>query len=279
MRVLIIEGDAAQGEVVHFALSSAGLKAVRAATGQAGLHMAREGEGDLALIALELPDMSGLEVCRQLKERRLPTLLMGEGREDLAIRAFAAGADDFLPRPVRLAEMVARVQAVGRRSIARLQPDEEVCIEKGPVRLDPNRLEARRQGQSDPVKLTPLEAKLLHCLMVNANQVMTKARLQELIWGYQGDSSGDLLKTHIRHLRVKLEEKPGEPRLIQTINGVGYTYNPWGGQEDARGGQAPPTSAAARPTPPGVDIGEHSPASRAKPGMARPSGGNVPSWA
>jgi DNA-binding response OmpR family regulator len=144
-------------------------------------------------------------------------------REETVIRAFAAGADDIVAKPPRLAELVARLQALMRR-VSRQATEAEQVLERGPFRLDQSRLEVSVASRRDPVRLTPLEAKLLGLLMVNANQVMSKARLQELIWGYQNDSSGDLLKTHVRHLRVKLEAMPSFPQYIQTINGVGYTF-------------------------------------------------------
>lgn len=225
MRVLVIEPDAPTAEVVAFALANGGMEPVRATNARLGLDLALAGHVGAVVVEQALPDLSGFEVCRVIRDQGdLPIVMLTAcTREETALRAFAAGADDVVPKPLRLAELVARLQAIVRRS-ARQGPDGPQILERGPFRLDQSRLEVTSASRRDPVRLTPLEAKLLGLLMVNANQVMSKVRLQELIWGYQNDSSGDLLKTHIRHLRVKLEPAPSIPRHIQTINGVGYTF-------------------------------------------------------
>lgn len=225
MRVLVIEPDTPTAEVVAFALSNGGMETIRAGTGRLGLEIAMAGHADAIVIEQMLPDLPGFDVCRVIREHGdLPVILVTESNsEEIALRAFAAGADDVVPKPLRLAEMVARMQAIVRRA-GRQAGEGAQILERGPFRLDQSRLEVLVSGRRDPVRLTPLEAKLLCLLMTNANQVMSKARLQELIWGYQNDSSGDLLKTHVRHLRVKLEPVPSIPRHIQTINGVGYTF-------------------------------------------------------
>ncbi|MBM3266065.1 MAG: response regulator transcription factor [Candidatus Sericytochromatia bacterium] len=225
MRVLVIEPDSSTAEVVSFALAGGGMEPVRAQTARAGLEIALAGHVRAVVVDQALPDLAGFDVCRVIRDHGdLPVVMIaGCDREETVIRAFAAGADDILVKPLRLAELVARLQALLRRA-SRFAADQEQALERGPFRLDQSRLEVTMAGRRDPVRLTPLEAKLLGLLMVNANHVMTKARLQELIWGYQNDSSGDLLKTHVRHLRVKLEAMPSFPRYIQTINGVGYTF-------------------------------------------------------
>ncbi len=225
MRVLVIEPDAPTADVVAFALSNGGMEAVKVATARAGLEIALGGHVGAVVVEQALPDLPGFDVCRVIRDHGdLPVVMIAEcDREDTVIRAFGSGADDIVAKPLRLAELVARLQAVVRRS-ARHATDAVQLLERGPYRLDQSRLEVSVAGRRDPVRLTPLEAKLLGLLMVNANQVMSKVRLQELIWGYQNDSSGDLLKTHVRHLRVKLESLPSFPQYIQTINGVGYTF-------------------------------------------------------
>ncbi len=225
MRVLVIEPDQPTAEVLAFALSNGGMEAIRVGNGRKGLEIALAGHADAVIVENLLPDLAGFDVCRIIREHGdVPVVVMtSAASEENALRAFAAGADDVVSKPLRLAELVARVQAIGRR-MARQGSESAEILERGPFRLDQSRLEVLVSGRRDPVRVTPLEAKLLGLLMVNANQVMSKIRLQELIWGYQNDSSGDLLKTHVRHLRVKLEPVPGIPRHIQTINGVGYTF-------------------------------------------------------
>ncbi len=227
MRILIIESDAPCAEALAFTLTNAGYEVEHALTGRQGLQViADQGPPDGVLVGHPLADQSGLDVCRAIHAESDAGLILVSSctREETILRAFAAGVDDAVVKPVRVAELTARLGAVLRRR--QLKGAGAPCgiVERGPFRLNSNRLEATVTGRLAPVRLTPLEAKLLGLLMLNTNQVMTKARLQELIWGYQNDSSGDLLKTHVRHLRVKLEATPSSPRFIQTINGVGYTF-------------------------------------------------------
>lgn len=226
MRILIIDSDAPCAEALSFALSNAGFDVEQALEARAGLDLLARGDApDAVVVGHPLVERSALDVCRVVREERDVALIAMTGcaREETCLRLFAAGADDVMVKPVRVAELLARLKAILRRRGAR-GSDLGPVLEKGPFRLNASRLEVQVAGRPDPARLTPLEAKLLGLLMANANQVMTKARLQELIWGYQNDSSGDLLKTHVRHLRVKLEASPSYPRFIQTINGVGYTF-------------------------------------------------------
>ena len=227
MQILIIESDAPCAEALSFALANAGYEIEHAPTGRQGLRILADQEPpDGVLVGHPLADQSGLDVCRAIRAASEVGLILVSSctREETMLRAFAAGVDDAVVKPVRVAELTARVGAVLRRRQVKAAREPGALVERGPFRLNSNRLEAAVAGRPAPVRLTPLEAKLLGLLMLNANQVMTKARLQELIWGYQNDSSGDLLKTHIRHLRMKLEASPSSPRFIQTINGVGYTF-------------------------------------------------------
>ncbi len=227
MRILVIESDAPCAEALSFALANAGYEVEHALTGWQGLQILADPEPpDGVLVGHPLADRSGLDVCRAIRGDSDTGLILVSSctREETMLRAFAAGVDDAVVKPVRVAELTARLGAVLRRRQTQGGGELGGVVERGPFRLHCNRLEAAVAGNPAPVRLTPLEAKLLGLLMLNANQVMTKARLQELIWGYQNDSSGDLLKTHVRHLRVKLEATPSSPRFIQTINGVGYTF-------------------------------------------------------
>ncbi|MBI6545976.1 MAG: response regulator transcription factor [Cyanobacteria bacterium NC_groundwater_1444_Ag_S-0.65um_54_12] len=226
MRVLIMEADPGTAEVLAFALKNAGWGVERVASARVGIDCALAGQIGAVIVDQSLSDMNGFDVCRILRQNHdLPIMLMTAcTREETVLRAFAAGADDVMIKPLRLAELVARIQAIIRRAASRQETSEPTMIERGLLRLDRNRLEVTIVGRPEPVRLTPLEARLLGLLMRNANQVMSKVRLQELVWGYQNDSSGDLLKTHIRHLRVKIEQNPSLPKHIQTINGVGYTF-------------------------------------------------------
>ncbi|MBU6427799.1 MAG: response regulator transcription factor [Cyanobacteria bacterium REEB65] len=255
MRILVIEPDVASAEAMAFALENAGFAADKVPTGLLGLASIAAQPPSAVVVAHPLADRPAFELCRAILEQHdLPVLLVtGCWQEETVLRGFAAGVDDVVAKPVRLSELVARVAAILRRCGGLCASGPESRIERGPFRLDPSRLEVVIADKPQPIKLTPLEAKLLGLLLTNTNQVMTKARLQELIWGYQNDSSGDLLKTHVRHLRVKLEDSPSAPRYIQTINGVGYTFvlprprPDWQDESDlTRGVPADPYDLAAR---------------------------------
>jgi two-component system copper resistance phosphate regulon response regulator CusR len=166
-----------------------------------------------------LPDSDGFEVLRSLCDKgvRTPALYLS-ARGDVAdrIRGLNLGADDYLTKPFAFAELLARIQAVARRSLS--EPDDGRLAIADLV-LDLRRHAAERSGR--PVELTPKEFSLLEYLLRNAGHAVSRAMITEKVWGYGFDTYSNLIDVHINHLRKKLDED-FEPKLIHTVKGVGY---------------------------------------------------------
>ena len=181
---------------------------------------------DLVLLDVMLPRLSGIDVCRQLRARSQVPVIMVTARDSEidAVVGLSVGADDYVTKPYRLAELVARVRAVLRRSGAangHVTDDADV-LEVGDVRLDPDRHEVLVRGEQ--VGLPLREFELLELLLENAGRVLTRDKLISRVWGldYAGDTK--TLDVHVRRLRSKIEDDPAAPRRIVTIRGLGYKY-------------------------------------------------------
>jgi two-component system response regulator MprA len=176
---------------------------------------------DLLILDVMMPRLGGLETCRRLRAagRDLPVLML-TARDQVSDRVTGldAGADDYLPKPFATEELLARVRALLRR---RTPTDEESQILSfADVRLDPDRFESWRGGR--PLRLTRTEFSLLQVLMRNATKVVTRDVLFEAIWGFDMSATANNLQVYVSYLRRKMEAE-GEPRLIYTLRGLGYT--------------------------------------------------------
>jgi two-component system, OmpR family, response regulator RegX3 len=172
-----------------------------------------------------LPKMSGIDVCRQLRARsRVPIVMVTAKSSEIdTVVGLEVGADDYVTKPYRIRELVARMRAVLRRSppgSERAEPTD--VLEVGDVRLDPERHEVYVRGEA--VSLPLKEFELLELLLENAGRVLTRETLIDRVWGphYVGDTK--TLDVHIKRLRAKVEEEPSAPRRITTVRGLGYKY-------------------------------------------------------
>ncbi len=180
---------------------------------------------DLVLLDVMLPKVNGIDVCRELRAKsRVPIIMVtAKGGEIDTVVGLEVGADDYVTKPYRLRELVARMRAVLRRAPAPVDeesPGEAIVV--GDVRLDPERHEVSVRGQ--PVSLPLKEFELLELLLANAGRVLTRETLIDRVWGphYIGDTK--TLDVHVKRLRAKIEEDPGAPRRITTIRGLGYKF-------------------------------------------------------
>jgi two-component system, OmpR family, response regulator MprA len=220
MKVFVVDDDAAVRESLGRALRLEGYEVELAADGAEALGRL-EGDGvgvDLVVLDVLMPNVDGLEVCRRIRRSgsRLPVLML-TARDEVADRVAGldAGADDYVVKPFALAELLARVRALLRRSA-----DEAVdVIHFGDLELDPATREVRRDG--DAIELTRTEFALLELFMLNPRQVLTRSVIFERVWGYDFGFGSNSLDVYIGYLRRKTEAG-GKPRLIQTIRGVGY---------------------------------------------------------
>jgi DNA-binding response OmpR family regulator len=225
--ILIVEDERAVARGLEYALNKEGFNVVSAGTGQRALEIARAQPVHLILLDIRLPDISGFDVCRQLRSegKRQPILMLTARDEEVdKVLGLELGADDYLVKPYQLRELIARIRAQLRRSYGELSDasyGEKVVF--GDFELDLDQLQLTRAGQI--VNLTPIEFRLLRYLVKHANRPFNREALIEAIWGYEDPLGSDrTVDVHIRHLREKLEIDPANPRWIVTVRGMGYKF-------------------------------------------------------
>jgi DNA-binding response OmpR family regulator len=224
-RVLVVDDDPTVSEVVHSYLDRAGLQVTRAADGVTALDVARRTRPDLVVLDLMLPGMSGLDVCRRLREVRpdvAVVMLTALGEESDRIVGLETGADDYLVKPFSVGELLARVRALVRR--ARARPVRSATIEIGSIRLSPETREVTCAGS--PVALTSVEFSFLELLMESAGRIVSRDEISAALFQRETSPFDRSIDVHISNLRRKLD---GATRLrgesvIRTIRGVGYLF-------------------------------------------------------
>jgi two-component system response regulator MprA len=222
-KLLIVEDDAHVREAVARALRFEGYDVHTAVDGNEALVRATELEPDAILLDVLMPGTDGLAVCRRLRERgdRTPILMLTARHEvNDRVAGLDAGADDYLVKPFALDELLARLRALLRRTSV---TGEDHVLRAGDLSLDPQRREAWRGSRE--LGLTKTEFDLLELLLANAEIVVTRDTIYERIWGFDFETSSKSLDVYIGYLRRKTEAD-GEPRLIRTVRGVGYTLRP-----------------------------------------------------
>ncbi len=225
--VLVVEDEASFVEALTIGLRREGFEVVVAVDGAEALEKFDEVAPDIVLLDVMLPKISGIDVCRQLRKRTQVPIIMvtAKGAEIDTVVGLEVGADDYVTKPYRLRELVARMRAVLRRSDANgaggvaLAPG---MIEVGDVLLDPE--EHRVTVGGAHVNLPLKEFELLHLLLANAGRVLPRETLIDRVWGndYVGDTK--TLDVHVKRLRSKIEPDPAMPTRIVTIRGLGYKY-------------------------------------------------------
>ncbi|SFE29841.1 two-component system, OmpR family, response regulator MprA [Actinopolyspora alba] len=223
MRILVVDDDRAVRESLRRSLEFNGYQVELASDGQQALDSLAAARPDAMVLDVMMPKVDGLEVARRLRGTGddLPILVL-TAREAVSDRVAGldAGADDYLPKPFALEELLARLRALLRRASP---PDPEEGIPESlrfaDLELDPGTREVRRGSRA--ISLTRTEFALLELLMAHPKQVLTRSRLLEDVWGYDFPTTGNALEVYIGYLRRKTEAS-GEPRLIHTVRGVGY---------------------------------------------------------
>ncbi len=215
--VLVVDDDDALREMVGLVLAGAGYEPMFAADGISAVEVFTQRSPDLVLLDVMLPGQSGIEVCKQIRAiSGVPiVMLTAKGDTEDVVLGLEAGADDYVVKPHKGAELLARVKA-------RLRPlpeDSEVLQVAG-LFLDPKTFEVNREGVS--LSLTPLEFKLLHTLAAKPQQVFSREMLLEQVWGYQYKADTRLVNVHVQRLRAKVERDPENPTIVMTVRGHGY---------------------------------------------------------
>ncbi len=220
-RLLVVEDEESFSDALSHMLRREGYDVTIARTGPEALTQFERHGADLVLLDLMLPGLSGTEVCRRLRQVSSVPVIMLTARDSEVdkVVGLELGADDYVTKPFSARELVARIKAVLRRhgDAEELLPP---TLEAGPVRMDVDRHIVTVRGA--PVSLPLKEFELLELLLRNAGRVLTRGQLIDRVWGadYVGDTK--TLDVHVKRLRGKVEERPGDPRLLITVRGLGY---------------------------------------------------------
>jgi two-component system response regulator RegX3 len=223
--ILVVEDEESFVEALTIGLRREGFHVQVARDGAQALDMFDAVKPDLVLLDVMLPRVSGIDVCRQIRKKsQVPFILVAAKAAEIdTVVGLEVGADDYVTKPYRLRELVARMRAVLRRApLGRVTDDDDGVLEVGDVLLDADRHEVVIRGE--PVALPLKEFELLELLLDNAGRVLTRDTLIDRVWGadYVGDTK--TLDVHVKRLRSKVEEDPSTPSRIVTIRGLGYKY-------------------------------------------------------
>jgi len=218
MRVLVVEDEPKMANVIRRSLTKEGLVADVAARGEEGLWMAQATPYDAIVLDVMLPDVSGFELCRQLREREVwsPVLMLtARGAVEDRVSGLDSGADDYLVKPFAIAELLARLRSLARRGV----PERPVVLEVGDLMLDPAARTVRR-GDTD-IQLSTKEFSLLETFMRRPGQVLSRLQLLEHAWDFAYEAQSNVVDVHVGRLRDKID-RPFERQSLETVRGVGY---------------------------------------------------------
>jgi len=216
-KVLVVDDDRALGEMLALVLGAEGLTTRVVRTGDQVLSAFADFRPDVVLLDWMLPGMDGVSVCRAIRATSGVPIIMLTARTDTRdiVHGLEAGADDYITKPFKNAELIARIRARLRRN-----DQLEESLEFGDIVLDPVGHTVTRSGQ--PLDLTPLEFDLLACLLRSPHEAFTREKLLERVWGYHHHGDTRLVNVHMARLRSKIEDDADNPQVIRTVRGVGY---------------------------------------------------------
>ncbi len=219
--VLVVDDEKTLVKALTFNLEKEGFRVEQAYDGEEALKKVFALKPDIVVLDLMLPQVDGFEVCRQIRKKTdVPIIMLTARSEDIdKVLGLELGADDYLTKPFNSRELVARIKAILRRSLFREEETKKIA-QIGNLQVDLLQHRVRLDGKD--INLTSKEFALLSFLVANAGNVYSREQLLEQVWGY--DYYGDVrtVDVHIRHLREKLEQDPGNPNLILTVWGTGY---------------------------------------------------------
>ncbi len=217
-RILVIDDDIALAEMIGIVLRSDGFEPVFCDHGDRAVEAFRRENPDVILLDLMLPGKSGVDVCKEIRAESGVPIIMLTAKSDTVdvVLGLESGADDYIPKPFKPRELIARVRARLRRSGDSAPP----VIHIGDLEIDVTGHRVTRQGEAIP--LTPLEFDVLVALARSPGQVFTREVLLEDVWGYRHAADTRLVNVHIQRLRAKIEHDPENPEIVLTVRGVGY---------------------------------------------------------
>jgi DNA-binding response OmpR family regulator len=224
MRVLVIEDEEKMADLIKRGLEEEGMSVELAYDGEAGLRAGQTGNHDLIILDLGLPHRDGLEVARELRQSGLKTpilILTAQDSTESKVRGLDSGADDYLTKPFAFAEMLARIRALQRRTVATLVTDDPTRLQMGDLSL--NLINRRVNRAGIEAQLTGKEFSLLEFFMRHPEEIHTRETLSEKVWNETFDTLTNVIDVYINYLRNKVDRQ-FEPKLIQTVRGVGYQF-------------------------------------------------------
>ena len=225
MKVLLVEDEEGLILTLTDRLRSEGFEVVSAKDGEAGLEAAVSQSFDLILLDVMLPKKNGYDVCRDLRQRGTTTpvlMLTAKGETIDKVLGLKLGADDYLTKPFEVIELLARIEALLRRSPTKSNGHSAAAFRFGDVAIDFKRATVTKRDC--PIELSAMEFKLLQYLIENRGTLHSRDHLLDQVWGYDAMPSTRTVDVHIAWLRQKLEENPKRPRFIQTVHGMGYKF-------------------------------------------------------
>ena len=216
LKALVVDDEPSIVDFIKLGLGYEGFEVKSARDGMTGLHLAQEFNPDVIVLDVMLPGMDGMEVCQRIRAQSDAGIVMLTARDELQdrIQGLDRGADDYVVKPFRFEELIARIRAVLRRRGTTRQE----ILQVGDLTLDQNTREVHRGERL--IELTPREYDLLKLFMFNHRQVLSKDSILERVWGYDFEGDANIVEVYVRYLREKLGDIP--PKLIQTVRGVGY---------------------------------------------------------
>jgi DNA-binding response OmpR family regulator len=223
-RILLVEDDIEFINLTRTWLHNAGYEVFTAGDGVEGMRRVFSSRPDIVLLDANIPKMDGWEVCRRIRDMSdIPVLMVTvNGQKSDKLKGFNMGADDYLAKPVDFHELIARIQAILRRTRSTAQDTRSSTFNNGDIEVDWGSRQVWVRGKR--VKLSPTEFKIMSCLIKSRGWIVTHEQLLEKAWGpnYVGDKS--FVKLYIRYLRQKIEKDPHKPQIIMTERGVGYYF-------------------------------------------------------
>ena len=243
MKVLVVDDDRDLVELLDYALRREGYEVARAFDGETAVDLVPKERPDLVVLDINLPKLAGfvvLERIRHIDEHVAVLMLSARQDENDILRGLQLGADDYLTKPFRPKELVARVKAILRRAVKTKGRPAPAVYRTGDITLDESTHQVH--AADVPVHLSPTEFKLLRHFMANAGRVLTQEEILEGVWGYDAEVGGDLVKLNVSRLRRKLTADGKQRDVIQTVPGVGYLFRGADGgvvREELKRGPAP----------------------------------------
>src|SRR5690625_1920825 len=223
-RLLIVEDEIGTLNLLELYFKEKGYSVVAADGGRSGLEAVKSDEFNIIILDIEMPDMSGFEVCKRIRKSLDVPIIFLSSRRGLMdkLKCFELGGDDYVTKPFHFTELEARVEANLKRYKAALQLSEASKVICGNVVIDKDAYECYKDGKL--LDLTPTELKILIFLANHSNQVLHNEQIYDHVWGYDSFSDLQTVKVHMSNLRQKVEEKPTNPRYIITVRGFGYRF-------------------------------------------------------